>query len=102
MRLLRKWKPDHVVFAKPTRFYNAIRAQSRVEGVLELAVERYNSAAKTKAKITDSLVDSQCKKEVLGNGKADKGEICEWAGVWDEDEADSQLFFVYFVKTSIS
>lgn len=99
--LLRKWQPDYTCYAKPTRFYAAIRAQARVEGVLELAVEGYNSTAKKKTKIIDSLVDSQCKKEVLGNGRADKGEICEHYGKFDEDEADSMMFFDYFLRQKI-
>jgi hypothetical protein len=96
--LLRKWKPTTIAYAKATRFYNAQRAQARVEGVLMLCLEKYNSVAKKKTTLIDSIVDSSAKKVVLGTGKADKGMICEHFGTWNEDEADALMFFNYFLQ----
>ena len=96
--LLDLWRPNCVFYAKPTRYYAAIRAQSKVEGVLELAIEEHNSMFNKKVKVIDNLVDSQCKKQVLGSGKATKKQIKEHFNKESEDEADAIMFFHYAIK----
>ncbi len=96
--LLDLWRPNCVFYAKPTRYYAAIRAQSKVEGVLELAIEEYNSMFNKKLKVINNLVDSQCKKQVLGSGKATKEDIKKHYGKESEDQADALMFFDYAIK----
>lgn len=98
MLLLNLWRPSQVWYAKPTRYYHAIRAQAKVEGVLELAVENYNVINDKKIKLMGDLVDSSCKKAILGSGKATKEDIKKHYGKESEDEADAMMFFDYAIK----
>ena len=91
--LMDLWKPNIIVTAKPTRFYNAIRKQSEITGVLLYIAE------KRKIKVMKDLVDKQCKLAVLGNGNATKEDICEKYQTQDEDAADAMMFFDYICLT---
>ena len=87
--LCQKWKPALLATAKPTNHYNVIRALSEVTGVLLLCAERRN------IKVDKTLVDSSCKKVVLGSGKATKLEIMNHYGINDQDEADACMMWDY-------
>ena len=91
--LMDLWKPNIIVTAKPTRFYNTIRKQSEITGVLLYIAE------KRKIKVMKDLVDKQCKLAVLGNGNATKEDICEKYQTQDEDAADAMMFFDYICLT---
>jgi len=91
--LMDLWKPDIIVTAKPTRFYNTIRKQSEITGVLLYLAE------KRKIKVRKDLVDKQCKLAVIGNGNATKNDICEKYQTQDEDAADAIMFFDYICLT---
>jgi len=91
--LMDLWKPDIIVTAKPTRFYDAIRKQSEITGVLLYLAEKRG------IKVRKNLVDSQCKLAVIGRGNATKKDICEKYKTEDEDAADAIMFFDYICLT---
>lgn len=101
--LLTKWKPDYVVWARATFRINAIRAQSRIEGVLLLAIERYDDGKKKKdrIKINGNLLDNKCKNEIVGNGTSNKRDTMDFFKQQDPDIADSMLFWEYFKKMKL-
>ena len=87
--LIELWKPELIVSAKPTRFYAVIRKQSEITGVLLLLAERKG------IKVNKDLVDSACKKTVIGSGKATKEDIKKHFSVDCEDEADAMMMWTY-------
>lgn len=93
--LIFKWSPSHVIFAKATRYYNPQRSQSRIEGVLLLAIERFEQN-NHKIKLVDDIVDSTAKKNVMGSGTASKLEIMNHYGMSSSDQADACMFFDYY------
>ena len=92
--LITKWKPVLVICPKPTNRYNVIRALSEMTGVLRLICE------KKEIDLYRNLVDSSCKKVVLGNGRASKKEIMNHYGLADEDEADARMMWDYYKITN--
>lgn len=101
--IIRKWNPNYVVWARATYRINAIRSQSRIEGVLILAVERYNrdKPKKERIKLFGNLLDNQCKKEIVGNGNSKKQDTMDFFKQEDPDIADSMLFWEYFTKLKL-
>jgi len=92
MHLVDLYKPEMVVSARPTRMYNVIVFQTKLLAIIELICEKKN------IKHNLRLIDSSCKKKVIGKGNAKKPEIMEWAGVGSEHEADAKMFVEYIKK----
>ncbi len=91
-------KPDYVIAASPTRFFNTIFLHGRIFGIFDLVLEDNDLSfwMDVTAKGKPTLpVDSKMKKAVLGKGKASKAEIMEFTGIGQEDEADATMFCMY-------
>lgn len=93
--LMDKWKPDIVITAMPTRHYNVTRKLSEITGVMLVEAEARG------IKVEKNLVDSSCKKAVIGKGNAKKPEICAYFNEEDEDAADAMMFFTYWVQEKL-
>jgi len=97
--LVLKWKPECIISARPTRHVRVVAFQSKLLAIVELIAER-NEIYFYEA------IDSECKKAVLGKGKAPKEEIIKWAsdsfGLKDltQDPADA-VMFAEFVKLKV-
>ena len=87
--LIDLYKPEIVVSARPTRFYRAIVNHSRMLAIVELVCEKKGVQCHT------NLIDSTCKKIVLGKGNAKKPDIIKWAGEESEHVADAKMFTEY-------
>ena len=94
-RLIDLWKPEIIITATPTRYFNVVRKLSEITGVMLLIAERKG------IKVEKNLVDSSCKKVVLGSGKATKKDICAYYKTKDEDAADACLFIDWYIKTKL-
>lgn len=82
-------KPQLICAARPTRFPKVIANHSKMLAMIELAAElreiRYYE-----------VIDSECKKSVLGKGNAQKEQVMAWSKAkgFDitEDESDALMF----------
>ena len=96
-KLIDKYNPVFVVSARPTRMYNVIVAQTKLLAIVELVCEERGIENNLK------IIDSSCKKQVLGNGRASKGDIMFWAKLESEHAADAMLFVEYYkIKNNIT
>lgn len=96
--LVDKWKPEHVITAKPNRFFDAIFSMAKQFGAAQVALDRRGLKFYTKNGTPSSRglpMDSSMKKVVLKNGHAKKEDIMKWAGTDDEDRADAEMFCHY-------
>ena len=91
-RIIEKFKPTKIITAKPNRYYNVIRKQSEITGLLLEVAEEF------KIPVDKTLVDKSCKKEVLGNGNSTKDDIMAHFNCEQEDEADAMMFIAYYLK----
>lgn len=102
--LMQLYKPDIIICAEATRFYTAQRRMNMLCGAMQVAaddcnVKIYEQERKgRKRKSTGFPIDSQMKKEVLGDGKATKIDICLRYKTDDEDMADAMMFVEYLSK----
>lgn len=89
--LCHMWKPNLIVVPKPTRFYNTILLHGKFIGVVELIAQQREIPIVF-------VIDSSCKKLVLGKGKATKQEIIERYDTNNEHIADATMFAEYYFK----
>lgn len=92
--LKRTWKPTQIIIPYPTRFYNTIIAHGKLMGVVYLYADRYSIS------VTE-VNDSNCKKEVIRNGKkgkTTKQDIMDYFQVESEHVADAMMFTEAFLK----
>jgi len=101
LELIDSCKPDKVIAAKPTRFFNTIFLHGKYFGAAEVALGKrglsfwMDKTAKGKPTLP---VDSKIKKSILGKGRCEKKEIMDWAGIQQSDEADAVMFATYLEK----
>jgi hypothetical protein len=101
--LIKLWKPDMIVTAKPTRYYMAMRKMFLLTGTMLAAAAKHdvNIYTETKGKSrksTDFPNDSSIKKAIFGDGKVSKAEICKRYNIKDENAADAGMFVEYVLK----
>ena len=89
--LIKKYKPDVILYPHPVRYYNVYRKHWQYIGVLNLLCER-NEIQSIEVK------DSQAKKSVLGNGRAKKPEIMARYEEKSEHIADCKMFLEWYEK----
>lgn len=93
------YKPTVVGSAMPTFQYDVITFQSKMVGIIELCAERAEVEFV-------SLIDSQCKKGVLGKGVCSKDEIMKWASTKyhkrNQHIADAIMFAEFIYKKCCS
>lgn len=102
LELIDLWKPCYVIAAKPTRFYNTVFLHGKYFGAAMVALGKRGLEFwmdKTAAGKPTLPVDSKMKKSIIGKGKCEKQDIMDFAGVQQEDEADSIMFCHYLEKT---
>ena len=82
-------KPSVILYPHPVRYYNVMRKHWQYVGIINYIAEKYNVQ-------TIEVKDSQCKKEVMGNGKAKKEDIMAYFGEESEHIADCMMFDKYY------
>lgn len=88
---IEKWKPDIILIPFPTRFYNVMIQHAKLMGVVCLLAEKHNIHVV-------EVQDAQCKKVVLGNGKAKKEDIMNFYSEPSEHIADAKMFIDWYLK----
>lgn len=101
--LIELYKPDIVITAKPTRYYNAMKKLFMITGAMMVAldvtgVKLYQEVSKTGRKTKDFPNDAQMKKFIFGNGLVSKQYIMKHYKRGNEDEADACMFLDYAIR----
>lgn len=91
--LVHLFKPHIILYPAPTRFYRILRSHFQYIGIINLIAEKHDIQ-------TIEVIDSRCKKVVIGNGHAKKEEIMEFFGEKSEHVADCMLFHKWYVMST--
>ena len=89
--LLDVYNVDLVVCGRPVRYFNTLKMHFAMLTLIEYEAEKRWIQFET-------VLDSQCKKLVLGNWRATKDDVMEWSGIDHPDISDAALFSKYMEK----
>lgn len=90
-KIVKNFKPQIILTGYPTRFYNIVKKQSEMIGVLKLIALQNDC-------FIIELQDAHCKKVVFGNGKMKKEGIMEHYSEDNQNVADARMFIDCYLK----